>query len=84
MSEWLGKPKLSREDIAEYQPSMEELFPLLVRYFVDDQKFRMTAVLSYDIFESFKNEVIEKYGKFTSKEINEALEEAIKKWIDKK
>jgi hypothetical protein len=84
MSEWLGKPRLIEEDIEEYQPSMKKYFPWLVKYFVDDQKFKVMASLSHETFDSFKKAVTKEYGKFTSKEINGALEQAIKNWIDLK
>ncbi|NVM53821.1 MAG: hypothetical protein HWN66_08980 [Candidatus Helarchaeota archaeon] len=81
MSEWLGKPRVSKEDVEEYQPSFVKMFPTLVKYYTENQKFRMTVVFSYQLFDSFKEVVAKKYGTFTRGEADKAILEAIQEWI---
>ncbi|NVM28492.1 MAG: hypothetical protein HWN65_06590 [Candidatus Helarchaeota archaeon] len=81
MSEWLGKPRVSEEDIEEYQPSFVKMFPTLVKYYEKNQRFRMTVIFDYPLFDSFKKVVEKKYGTFTRAEADKAIIEAIEEWI---
>jgi hypothetical protein len=82
MSEWLGKRRIEEEDIAKSQPSLVKFFPMLTRYFVDNQKLRVTVVLPYDEAEEFKQAVVKTYGFFGPSTIHRAAEEALKNWIE--
>lgn len=84
MSEWLGKPRLSKKDIEEYQPTMVKSLPSLAEYFVEDQKFRLTVIFPYETFDKFKEAVVEEYGEFTAEKSRKAVEEAVGKWIEDK
>ena len=84
MSEWLGKPRITKEDIIKSQPSMEEFFPSLVKYYVENQKYRVVVPFERENYELFKKAVIEEYGKFTPNETKEAIEEAILLWVAEK
>lgn len=81
MSEWLGRPKIRKEDIKKYQPTFVENFPTLAKYFVDNQKVRITLVLDYDFADKFLELVKKKYKKATPTTIHLAAEEALKKWV---
>ncbi|MFX1298328.1 MAG: hypothetical protein ACFFD2_26170 [Promethearchaeota archaeon] len=83
MSEWLGKPRVSKKDIEEYQPSFVKMFPTLVKYYEENQKFRMTVVFDYPLYDSFKEVVAKKFGVFTRAEADKAIIEAIQDWIKK-
>ncbi|NVM04894.1 MAG: hypothetical protein HWN67_21415 [Candidatus Helarchaeota archaeon] len=83
MSEWLGKPRVSKEDIDEYQPSLVKSFPSLIKYYEDNQKFRLTLIFDHPLFDSFKKIVEKKYKKFTRFEADKAIMEAIEEWISK-
>lgn len=83
MSEWLGKPRIDKEDIEKYQPSFVENFPTIAKYFVDAQKLHLTIVFDYDFRDKFVEKVKKKYGNATPKTLHEAAEEAIKNWIEK-
>lgn len=41
MSEWLGKSKITEEDIKLTVPSLAKYFPMITQYFVDNQKIRL-------------------------------------------
>jgi len=81
MSEWLGRPRIREEDIKKYQPTLVENFPTLTKYFVDNQKLRVTIVLDYDFGDEFVEVVKKKYGKVTPTTIHQAVDEALKKWV---
>ena len=83
MSEWLGKPRVSKEDIEEYQPSFVKMFPNLVKYYVENLKFRMTITFEHPLFDAFKEIVEKKYDKFTRFVAEKAIIEAIEEWINK-
>ena len=81
MSEWLGRPRIKKEDIEKYQPTFVENFPTLTKYFEDNQKLRITLVLDYDFGDQFVEVVKKKYGKLTPTTIHLAADEALKKWV---
>lgn len=83
MAEWLGKPRVSEEDIAKVQPSLVKYFPMLTRYFVDDQKMRVTVVFPHDKADKFKQAVIKAYGSFCATNAEKAGIEALDQWIQK-
>lgn len=84
MSEWLGKPKVSKEDIEEYQPTLVKDHPSLVQYYIEDQKFRVTITFPHELFDDFKKVVLREFGEFTADKARRAVEEAIKKWINER
>ena len=81
MSEWLGRPRIRKEDIEKYQPTLVENFPTLTKYFEDNQKLRITLVLDYDFGDKFIELVKKKYGKATPATIHLAADEALKNWV---
>ena len=81
MSEWLGRPKIKKEDIKKYQPTFVENFPTLAKYFEDNQKLRVTLILDYDFADEFMAVVKKKYDKVTPTTIHLAADEALKKWV---
>ncbi|MDP2952616.1 MAG: hypothetical protein Q8O76_04800 [Chloroflexota bacterium] len=81
MSEWLAKPRLSEEDIRKAQPSLVKYFPMLTRYFVDDQKMRVTVVFDHDKADKFKAAVTKVYGFFGPSTIHKAADEALDAWL---
>ena len=81
MSEWLGRPRIKKEDIKKYQPTFVANFPTLAKYFEDNQKLRITLVLDYDFADQFLELVKKKYKKATPTTIHLAAEEALKKWV---
>ncbi len=81
MSEWLARTRITKEDIEKVQPSIVEFFPMLTRYFVDDQKMRIVSILDYDKGDKFKEIVTKVYGSFTPTTIGQAVTEAIDKWM---
>lgn len=62
----------------------EEMWPSMKKYFTDDQKFRVIALFSRDTLGRFKEVVEKEYGNFGPYECKEAVDEAIKSWIDQK
>lgn len=82
MSEWLAKPRLEIEDIRKAQPSLVKFFPVLSKYFVDDQKLRVTVVLSHEEADKFREAVTKAFGFFGPTSIHQAAEAALIKWIN--
>jgi len=62
----------------------EELWPSMKKYFEDDQKFRVIALLSGETLTSFRKAVEKEYGSFFPYECKMAVNEAIKEWIKRK
>ena len=83
MSEWLGRPRLKKEDIEKWQPSLVKHYPTLTRYFVDTQKLRMTLVLEHEDADKFIAAVKKKYKKMTPANAQKALMEALNAWVEK-
>lgn len=83
MAEWLGKPRISEEDIRKVQPSLAKFFPVLTRYFVDDQKMRVTVVLPHEKADEFREAVKKAFGYVGPTSINRAASEALDEWIAK-
>ena len=81
MSEWLGRTRITEEDIKKDMPSMVEFFPMLTKFYVDDQKMRIVLPLPYDTGDEFKEKVIKAYGDFTPTNVRKAVSEAIDYWI---
>ena len=81
MSEWLGKSKITEEDIKKSMPTFAEFFPMITQYFVDNQKMRIILVLPYDKGDEFRKAVTKKFGVVTPSNIKKAAAEAIDKWI---
>ncbi len=82
MSEWLAKPRLEIEDIQKAQPSLVKFFPVLAKYFVDDQKLRVTIVLPHEKTDKFRQAVVKAYGFFGPTSIHRAADEALDRWIE--
>lgn len=83
MSEWLGKPRITEKDIEKAQPSLLEFFPILTRYFVNNQKMRVTAILSDEEAESLKAAITRAYGSFTPTNLQKAAHQALADWTAK-
>jgi hypothetical protein len=81
MSEWLGKQEIREEDIKKVQPSLVEFFPMLTKFFVDDQKMRIVAIMDYDKGAKFREIVTKVYGAVTPSNVKQAAEEAIDRWM---
>jgi uncharacterized protein (DUF433 family) len=81
MSEWLGKSRITEEDIKKVFPSLVKYFPMLTRYYVNNQKMRISLVLSYEKGDEFKEAVNKTFGSFTPTNIRKAAEEAVDQWI---
>lgn len=82
MSEWLGKSRITEDDIKSVQPTVAKHFPMLVKYYVNAQKLRVMTILDYEEGEKFKRAVINTYGSFNPTNIREAGKEAIGQWIE--
>ena len=81
MSEWLGKSRIEEKDIEKSMPSMAKYFPMLTRYYVDNQKLRVNLALPYEMGEEFKEAVTQTYGSFNPTNVRKAGMEAIDRWI---
>lgn len=82
MSEWLGKPRIDKEDIEKSIPSYIKYFPMLTRYYVDNQKMRINLSLPYEKGDVFKSAIIKTYGSFNPTNVRKAAMEAITNWIE--
>ena len=82
MSNWLGKSNITEEDIKESQPTISRYFPMLTRYYIDDQKMRIILPLPREKATIFKKAVIKTFGSFGPMKVREAAMEAVDKWIE--
>jgi hypothetical protein len=83
MSEWLGKSRIEKEDLDKDFPSLTKYFPMLARFYIENQRMRIVLPLEYDMAERFKAVLKKKYGKITPVTVREATLEAISNWIEK-
>lgn len=83
MSEWLGKPRITEKDIADYQPMIPKYFPALTKYFVDNQKFRVSLILEWDMADRFREIVKKVKGSIDPINVREAVLEALELWMEK-
>ena len=81
MSEWLGKSRIEEKDLQESLPSIVKYFPMLTRYYVDNQKMRINLALPYDEGEKFRDAVIKTFGSFNPTNVRKAGMEAIEHWL---
>ena len=82
MSEWLGKSRIEEEDIQKSIPSLVKYFPMLTRFYVNNQKMRIHLILPYEEGEKFRQAVIKTYGSFNPTNVRRAGMEAIEHWIE--
>ena len=84
MSEWLGKPLVSEDDIRRSQPNIAEFFPMLTKYYADDGKMRIVYIMPHEEREKFVTAVKKTYGSFSPTNMRKAFAEAIDAWIKSK
>ena len=84
MSEWLGKPRITEKDIEEYQPMIPKYFPALTKYFIDNQKFRVSLILEWDLADKFREVLKKEKASINPINVREAVLEALELWIEKK
>ena len=77
MSEWLGKPKLKREDLPTYFRNL----PSYGKYYEESQMARICIVIPSDVLDEFQRAVTQRYGRFSAGNAKRAVEEAIRVWI---
>ena len=83
MSEWLGKSRIEKEDLDQAFPSLNKYFPMLGKFYLENQRMRIMLPLEYDMAEKFKAILVRKYGKVTPKTVHSATLKAISDWIAK-
>ena len=82
MSEWLGKSRIEEKDLQESLPSIVKYFPMLTRFYVDNQKMRIHLVLPYEEGEKFMAAVNKTFGSFNPTNVRKAAMEAVQHWIE--
>ena len=83
MSEWLGKSRIEREDLDRAFHSLNKYFPMLGRFFMENQRMRIVLPLDYEFAEEFKAMLLKRYGKVSPRTVREAALEAISDWLKK-
>jgi hypothetical protein len=83
MSEWLGRSKIEKEDLDREFPSLNKYFPMLGKFYVENQRMRIVLPLDFEIAEKFKKSLISRFGKVTPTTIRQAALQAISDWIAK-
>ncbi len=83
MSEWLGKSRIEKEDLDKAFPSLNKYFPMLGRFFMENQRMRILLPLEHELAEAFKAAVVKKYGRVTPTTVREAALEAVSDWLAK-
>lgn len=81
MAEWLGRTRIDKELIEKDQPSLVNYFPMLTRYYVDNQKLHVNTTLDYDKGYQFMEMVRKVYGSVTPTTIRQAADDAIDRWM---
>ncbi len=82
MSEWLGKSRITEDDVRKVQPGLVKHFPMLFRYYANAQKMRVISVLDYEKGDKFREAVIKTFGSFGPENVRKAADEAIDYWIE--
>lgn len=81
MSMWLGKSRIEQKDLEDSVPSIVKHFPMLARYYVDNQKMRLHLILPYDTGDRFREAVVKTYGALTPTTVRRAGMDALERWI---
>jgi len=77
MSEWLGKPKLKREDL----PTAFKKLPSYSKYYAESQMARVCIIIPHQILDEFQKAVTKRYGRCSAGNTRRAAEEALRMWI---
>ena len=81
MSEWLGKSRIEKEDLDNAFPSLNKYFPMLGKFYIENQRMRIVLPLDYELAKKFKAAIISKYGEITPVNVREAAIQAISEWV---
>ena len=79
MAEFLGKPRIKKEDISEYMRNQETI----VEYFLNEMKPRMHFIMEHETFEKLEKVIVKKFGFFSAENVRKAGQEALKEWIER-
>ncbi|MHA2270214.1 MAG: hypothetical protein ACXACI_00015 [Candidatus Hodarchaeales archaeon] len=78
MSEWLGKPRIKKEDMTK----IFQEFPHATEWFVNERKTRLVTILDPDEGQRFFAALKKKYQKVNPFIIEEVARKAILAWIE--
>lgn len=79
MAEFLGKPRITKEDISGYMQDQS----IIVEYFVDEMKPKIHLSVDYDLWADFERALAKKYGKFSPLNVRRAALEALQEWVQR-
>lgn len=79
MAEFLGKPRVTKEDISSYMRDQS----LLVEYFVDEMKPKIHLSVDHETWADFERALEKRYGKFSPSNVQKAAREALEEWIQR-
>jgi hypothetical protein len=77
MAEFLGKPKVKLEEIAE----SFRIRPMTSQYYINEKKARLMLTMDYDLSDKFFAAVTKKFGRVNIFTVEKAAKEAVEKWI---
>jgi hypothetical protein len=78
VSEWLGKPRIKKNDMAK----IFQEFPQATRWFVNERKARILTILEPEESERFFAAMKKKYGKINPFVVEKAAKEALLAWVE--
>lgn len=78
MALWLGKNELKEDDFSKFFKERK----MLMEFYLDDMKFRITLKLSQEELTQFEQAVVQEYGSFSALNSKKAAHIALKEWIE--
>ena len=83
MAEWLGYPKLKKEDIEKLSPYFTRFQKHEAEEFVRIRMGRVVVLFDHEFYQEFLDAVRKRYGDIAHHHVNGAALEAIKEWVQK-
>jgi hypothetical protein len=82
MSEWLGKPRIEKEDLSKWLLD-SPYFGSVSRWFLDVNKVNVHLIIPDEIVEKLEEKMTEKYGSVSAGNLRRICLDAIKEFAEK-
>ena len=82
MSEWLGKPRIEKEDLSKWMLE-HAYFGSMARWFLDVNKVHVDLILPDEVVKKLEEKMTEKYGSISAGNLRRICIDAIKEFTEK-
>jgi hypothetical protein len=82
MSEWLGKTRITKDDLSKWMLE-HAYFGSMARWFIDVNKVHVELVLPDDVVDKLEKKMTKKYGSVSAGNLRRTCLDAIKEYAEK-